>query len=112
KRYEDDWEDYAAKESAPTVRPVLVVQVEDASGDKLTRTDIDACVQVVEEVLGPLNNAGIAHAFQEGMPIVLGDERRLRYVAPVDIQDDQNIRVVFFKRSLTTGWDCPRAEAM
>ncbi len=39
-------------------------------------------------------------------------ERGIRYVKPSDIQDDPDLRVVFFKMSLTTGWDCPRAEVM
>src|SRR5689334_23855465 len=28
------------------------------------------------------------------------------------IHDDPDVRVVFFKTSLNTGWDCPRAEVM
>jgi type III restriction enzyme len=71
-----------------------------------------ACLRVVEDVLGPLNDTGVGHAFQEGHPVVVGDDRRVRYVAPADIQDDTDLKVVFFKRSLTTGWDCPRAEVM
>ena len=31
---------------------------------------------------------------------------------PADIQDDEDLRVILFKQSLTTGWDCPRAEVM
>ena len=27
-------------------------------------------------------------------------------------RDDRNIKVVFFKENLSTGWDCPRAETM
>ena len=34
------------------------------------------------------------------------------YVAPSAIAEDKRIRVVFFKESLSTGWDCPRAETM
>lgn len=33
-------------------------------------------------------------------------------MSPPDIQERPNIRVVFFKMSLNTGWDCPRAEVM
>lgn len=36
----------------------------------------------------------------------------VRYEEPSRIADDKNIRVVFFKESLSTGWDCPRAETM
>lgn len=112
KRYHDEWDTYSTAEKAPSVHPVLVVQVEDASATKVTKTDIDACLAVLEEVLGPLNDAGVGHAFQEGTPLIAGEDRRIRYVPPADIQDDTDLRIVFFKRSLTTGWDCPRAEVM
>lgn len=36
----------------------------------------------------------------------------VRYEEPSNIAEDRNIRVVFFKESLSTGWDCPRAETM
>lgn len=36
----------------------------------------------------------------------------VRYKEPSNIADDRNIRVVFFKENLSTGWDCPRAETM
>lgn len=34
------------------------------------------------------------------------------YCEPSQIAQDEDIRVVFFKDSLSTGWDCPRAETM
>ncbi len=111
KRYETEWAAYAEHESAPLVRPVLVVQVEDATKQKTTKTDVPSALLVLEEALGPLTDAQIAHAFQEGHSIKFGD-RTIRYVAPSDIEGDTDLRVVLFKRSLTTGWDCPRAEVM
>jgi type III restriction enzyme len=38
--------------------------------------------------------------------------RKLRKVEASRIDADKNIGVVFFKTSLSTGWDCPRAEVM
>ena len=38
--------------------------------------------------------------------------RRVRKVDASRIDADKNIGVVFFKTSLSTGWDCPRAEVM
>jgi type III restriction enzyme len=111
KRYESDWASYAAEEKAPSVLPVLVVQVEDATKKKVTGTDLTGAIATIEDALGPLGKAQIGHAFQEGHGLKVGD-RSIRYVAPADIQDDPHLRVVFFKRSLTTGWDCPRAEVM
>lgn len=111
KRYSEEWEEYSGKEQAPSVQPVLVVQVEDAGANSVTKTNLSECLQLAEDVLGPLSDAGVGHAFQEGTPVLAGD-RRIRYVAPADIQEDTDLRVVFFKRALTTGWDCPRAEVM
>jgi type III restriction enzyme len=110
-RYTQEWADYAAKEKAPLVEPILVVQVEDATKKEVTKTDLASAVAVIEDVLGPLTDEQLAHSFQEEYALTFGD-RSLRYVAPSDIQDDPDLRVVFFKRSLTTGWDCPRAEVM
>ena len=110
-RYAKEWAQYAAAEQAPEVRPALVVQVEDATKQKVTKTDVAGAVAIVEEILGPLSDAQVAHSFQEGHGLAFG-ERTIRYIAPSDIQDDPDLRVVFFKRSLTTGWDCPRAEVM
>lgn len=112
RRYDQEWEAYSTKEKARSVLPVLVVQVEDGTAKTVTKTDVGACLGVIEQVLGPLNDLGVGHSFQEGHHVLVGDERRLRYVAPADIQDDTELRVIFFKRALTTGWDCPRAETM
>src|SRR5438046_1386083 len=43
--------------------------------------------------------------------LVVG-EQVIRKIDASKIQDDPSVRVVFFKTSLTTGWDCPRAEVM
>lgn len=105
------WSDYAAKESAPSVDPILVVQVEDAGAGKESKTDLPQAIDVIERALGPLNDQELAHSFQERASVKAGT-RNLRYVQPADIQDDSDLRVVFFKRALNSGWDCPRAEVM
>jgi len=111
KKYEKEWSKYAKKEKAPLVRPALIVQVEDATKQQATKTDVAGAIAILEDILGPLTDEQTGHSFQEGHSVTFGD-RTIRYVAPADIQDDKGLRVVFFKRSLTTGWDCPRAEVM
>jgi type III restriction enzyme len=111
RNYDEHWTAYCEKEGAPTVEPVLVVQVEDASDGKVSKTDLEEALSVLEDTLGALSDDQIAHSFQEGYAIEVGD-RAVRYVSPADIQDDENLRVVFFKLSLNTGWDCPRAEVI
>jgi type III restriction enzyme len=111
KSYDEQWAGYCEKEGEPTVAPVLVVQVEDASDGNVSKTDLDEAITVIEDVLGALADEQLAHSFQEGYAIEAG-ERALRYISPADIQEDENLRVVFFKLSLNTGWDCPRAEVV
>lgn len=109
--FASEWMTYADQEAQPPVNPILVVQVEDAKAGKPTATDLEALLTRVETQMGDLEDEEIAHAFQEGSPLAAGN-RSIRYVAPADIQDDQDIRLVLFKQSLNTGWDCPRAEVM
>jgi type III restriction enzyme len=110
--YETEWLAYQDKaKSGEVVRPILVVQVEDGTGKQLTNTNLDEAIRTIEEVLGPLEDTEIAHSFQEHQAATIHD-RELRYCAPSKIQEDPELRVVFFKRSLNTGWDCPRAEVM
>jgi type III restriction enzyme len=106
------WADYCAREKVtPTVRPILVVQVEDALGKRPTATDLKRAVDIIRQAAGPLPDGAIAHCFEERVKLAV-DGLVLRPIAPPDIQDDPEIRVVFFKLSLNTGWDCPRAEVM
>ncbi len=77
----------------------------------VSKTALDEALAGLEEVFGDLAEEEVAHSFQEGHAIEVGD-RILRYISPADIQDDENLRVVFFKLSLNTGWDCPRAEVI
>jgi type III restriction enzyme len=111
--YEQRWDDYHDKAQAgEAVRPILVVQVEDASKSRpLSQTDMASALRVLEQKLGALDGEAVAHSFQERAPLEI-DGRTIPYCAPADIQDDANLRVVFFKTSLNTGWDCPRAEVM
>lgn len=111
KSYDEQWTGYCEKEGEPPVKPVLVVQVEDAADGKVSKTDLEEAITVTEDLLGPLADEQVGHAFQEGYAVEVGD-RALRYVSPADIQDDESLRVVFFKLSLNTGWDCPRAEVI
>lgn len=92
--------------------PVLVVQVENGGDRQLTKTDLGAALTVIESAIGRrLNEGEIAHAMHDTGDLDLGG-RRVRKVDASRIDSDKNIGVVFFKTSLSTGWDCPRAEVM
>ena len=110
-RYRDRWMRYCEDVGLAPIDPILVVQVLDGSATQISRTNLVEAVNAVLVETGPMPSSSFAHAFQEGVEI---DERdhRIRYLAPSDIDADDDVRVVFFKRSLNTGWDCPRAEVM
>ena len=105
------WASYSAAEHITVIRPIFVVQVEDGSARRASATDLARVLQVIESQVGTLRDEEIAHSFQEGSALDIGG-RVIRRVAPPDIQDDSRLRVVLFKLSLNTGWDCPRAEVM
>lgn len=113
--YETQWDAYTDAQGLPRVHPLLVVQVADGKKTKTTTsvsaTDLTAALGQVEAVLGPLGDEQVAHAFDSHTPLDFGD-RRVRYVAPSQIAGQAALKVVFFKKSLNTGWDCPRAEVM
>lgn len=114
KEFGVQWADYCRKQNlSSSVKPVLVVQVEDGrpGARVLTKTNLDEVIETIERVVGPLRDEEYAHCFQEGSFVEAGS-RRIRKIEASRIQEESNVRVVLFKMSLTTGWDCPRAEVM
>lgn len=108
----EQWGIYCREEGERSVRPMLVVQVEDGTGSTLTKTNLGAAVKAIEDAIGrPLRDEELAHAFMDKVGVRAG-ERAVRYVDPSRIEEDPNVSVVFFKMALSTGWDCPRAEVM
>lgn len=105
------WVAYCADEGEGLVSPLLLVQVRDGTRTQISATDIAEAVAVINNEVGELPPQAFAHAFQEGNSIGIGGQE-LRYLAPADIDEDEDVQVVFFKTSLNTGWDCPRAEVM
>jgi len=106
------WGAYCHDEKEQIIWPVLVVQVENGSDRQLTKTDLGAALTVIESAIGRrLNEGEVAHAMHDTGDLDVGG-RRVRKVEASRIDADKNIGVVFFKTSLSTGWDCPRAEVM
>lgn len=111
--YERRWAAFAVQQHEPAVIPALVIQLpdeksEDGSFRQLLASIVDA---VLQEWVG-LIAAQVVHTFGEHAPIDLGGGRAIRYMAPQDIQDATDVRVVLAKNAITTGWDCPRAEVL
>ncbi len=106
------WTQYCQEQHYAYVNPVFVIQVLNGSKERLTDTDLHDCLQKIEERTGFRFDTGqVVHTFGEkGTITVSGLD--VRYLEPSDISDDRNVRIVFFKENLSTGWDCPRAETM
>lgn len=110
----DQWAAYQAAHPIPgerTVIPALIVQVENEGAGRTTLTPLDALIRQITDIAGPLPDSAFAHAFGEGRPEPAGS-RTIRYIEPPKISRDEDARVIFFKQSLGTGWDCPRAEVL
>lgn len=108
----DAWARYCKEEGEPAVWPVLVVQVDNATAHAVTKTSLTDALNVIERAIGRrLNEGEVAHTFHDTGDMDVGG-RKVRKVDASRIDGDKNIGVVFFKTSLSTGWDCPRAEVM
>lgn len=109
----EHWTQYCQEQHYAYVNPVLIIQVLNGTGSKLTDTDLDDCLAKIEERTGVKFEAGqVVHTFGGTSTSIMVNGLEVRYEEPSRIADDRNIRVVFFKENLSTGWDCPRAETM
>ena len=109
----DHWYQYCYEQHYGQVNPIMVIQVQNAQGNHISATDLDECVRTIEERTGERFAEGqVVHAFGEGTPTLVINGLNVPYVEPSRIVDDKKIKIVFFKETLSTGWDCPRAETM
>lgn len=109
----DHWFQYCQEQHYAHVYPILVVQVLNGTGSKISDTDLDDCLQKIERRTGFRFEEGqVVHTFGQTASAITVNGLSVRYEEPSRIADDRNIRVVFFKENLSTGWDCPRAETM
>ncbi|MGZ8927066.1 MAG: DEAD/DEAH box helicase [Methylobacter sp.] len=107
----DRWNAYSQSQEIDAVKPIMVIQVEDGNERLISRTSLDQIIAVLEKEIGPIQDDELAHSFQHDKPLTVGN-RKLRKIEASRIQDDDKVKFVLFKMSLTTGWDCPRAEVM
>ena len=109
---EERWSAYCKKQGEAAVRPILVIQVEDGTDNLITRTDLKAILATLENAIGrQLREGEVAHTFNDYGELDVGG-RRVRRIEASRIEENRDIGVVLFKMSLSTGWDCPRAEVM
>lgn len=106
------WFQYCQEQHYAHVYPVFVVQVENGKNGRLSETNLDDCVKKIEERVGFAFKEGeVVHAFGEHKDLTING-MTVRYEEPSRIAENRTIKVVLFKDSLSTGWDCPRAETM
>ena len=109
----EHWTQYCFEQHYAYVNPILIIQVLNGTGDALTDTNLDDCIAKIEERTGfKLESGQVVHTFGGTMAALTVNGLDVRYEEPSNITEDRNIRVVFFKENLSTGWDCPRAETM
>ena len=109
----EHWTQYCFEQHYAYVNPILIIQVLNGTGDALTYTNLDDCIAKIEERTGfKLESGQVVHTFGGTTATLTVNGLDVRYEEPSNIAEDKNIRVVFFKENLSTGWDCPRAETM
>lgn len=102
------WKDYCTNNQISAIIPLLVVQVEDKIRDKSLG---DLCHSITKS-LPELNNlTSFANVFGEHRDIVT-DFAKIPYIQPENVNSDTNIKILFAKDAISTGWDCPRAEVI
>ena len=109
----EHWTQYCFEQHYAYVNPILIIQVLNGTGDALTDTNLDDCIAKIEERTGfKLESGQVVNTFGGTTATLTVNGLDVRYEEPSNIAEDRNIRVVFFKENLSTGWDCPRAETM
>lgn len=109
----DHWYQYCYEQHYAYVNPILVVQVQNGTSSSISSTNLDDCVAKVEERCGIRFQEGeVVHTFGQGTSSLQINGLIVPYVEPSEISENKRIKMVLFKESLSTGWDCPRAETM
>lgn len=108
------WRQYCYEQHYAYVNPVFIVQVENSThSSRYSDTELDECLRIIERRANTKFKEGeVVHTFGDPKTTITLNNLPVQYREPSAIADDRNIKVVFFKENLSTGWDCPRAECM
>ncbi|UKA73592.1 DEAD/DEAH box helicase family protein [Arthrobacter sp. FW306-06-A] len=108
KDYENRWVTYSLQEGLEKpVKPVLVVQVENGASDD----QLGTLAGIVREEWPGIEMKNMVNVFGEHTTrnTIHGN---INYIEPHLVESQSDVRVVFAKDAITTGWDCPRAEVL
>lgn len=112
------WREYVARTNADAVEthgndadlvevtPLLIVQVPNQASPKLIGQYLTTIF--AEEPTLTVDDVALVY----GDADVTTDHGTIRHVAANTVAADTDIKVLLAKESITTGWDCPRAEVM
>ncbi|MBO1283974.1 DEAD/DEAH box helicase family protein [Streptomyces sampsonii] len=103
------WREYAESQgdiNEPVV-PLMVLQVPNTPTHEMLISAVDA----ITEEWPSIPRDAFAHVFGDRATLELGDIE-VPYVKPEQVQDLANVRILFAKDAISTGWDCPRAEIL
>ena len=102
------WLEYSEREGIKEpVVPLLVVQVPNKPSEDLLRS----AFTTINDVWPELEHDAMAHVFGDHVNIELAGFV-VPHISPERVQDARNVRVLFAKDAISTGWDCPRAEVL
>ena len=103
------WKQYCKdKDIYPIVSPLMVVQVE----DRITKDTLAAICAQIKKTLPWLDaTTCFANVFGEHETIITS-AAKFPYVTPEMVSEKDEIRILFAKDAISTGWDCPRAEVI
>lgn len=108
KRSTNEWTGWCAvNQVTPVVTPLMVVQVEDKVSDKV----LAQLVKDIRTLLPAIGSDAFAHVFGDHEDRHVGGIE-VPYISPESVEGERNIRVLFAKEAISTGWDCPRAEVI
>ena len=79
----DHWYQYCYEQHYAYVNPILVIQVQNATSSSISATDLDDCVQKIEERTGIRFQEGeVVHTFGDANNVIRINGLNVPYVAP------------------------------
>jgi hypothetical protein len=101
------WADYAQKQGAETMVPLMVMQLPNTPN----HNDVGKMLDAVFAEWPELPQTSVAHVLGEHTTQEFGSHS-VPYIPPQRVQNDTWVRILIAKDAISTGWDCPRAEVM
>lgn len=109
----EHWKLFCDRYHNARIEPVFLIQVENGNATNISNTDLDICIQRIMQRTGcSFSDGEVVHTFGQTTSTLHLAGINVEYMEPSKINEDKRVKVVLFKENLSTGWDCPRAEAM